>query len=147
MNEVILLDSGPLGMASNPGQKSIACHQWLASLIKCNARVYIPEIVDYEVRRELIRAKKINGLKRLELLRSALGYLPLNTDVMLKAAEFWAYARQQGRTTADDKALDGDVILAAQAHILREDMDVIIATTNIKHLSIFVKAELWQDIK
>jgi len=45
------------------------------------------------------------------------------------------------------KSLDGDVILAAQAKI--EELNgnqVIVATTNVKHLSLFVDAREWQMI-
>jgi hypothetical protein len=38
--------------------------------------------------------------------------------MMLQAAEFWAEARREGIPTADPKALDGDVILAAQATVI-----------------------------
>jgi hypothetical protein len=66
---------------------------------------------------------------------------------MLLAADFWAQARRQGRKTADNKALDGDVILAAQASLLTHLGDnIVVATTNVKHLSLFVDARLWQDI-
>jgi hypothetical protein len=66
---------------------------------------------------------------------------------MLKAAEFWAEARQRGQATADPKALDGDVILAAQATLVADEgNEVIIATTNVKHLSQFVDARDWQLI-
>ncbi len=66
---------------------------------------------------------------------------------MLKAAQFWAQVRKQGIPTADDKALDGDVILAAQA-ILIQDVghEVIIATTNVGHLSRLAQAKKWRDI-
>ena len=64
---------------------------------------------------------------------------------MRRAAAFWAEARQEGRPTAPDPALDGDVILAAQAATLDHD-DVIIATTNPGHLSRYTPAELWTDI-
>ena len=66
---------------------------------------------------------------------------------MLKAAEMWAQVRQQGKPTADNKALDGDVILAAQAILIgSEEHPSIVATSNAKHLSLFVAAENWQDI-
>ncbi len=64
---------------------------------------------------------------------------------MRKAAELWAQARQSGRQTAADPALDGDVILAAQALTLGLPQ-VVIATTNVGHLGRFVPAELWQNI-
>jgi predicted nucleic acid-binding protein len=105
----------------------------------------VPEIADYEVRRELLRANKTRGLARLDALTSLLEYLPLTTAAMRQAAVFWAQAWQQGRPTADDKALDGDVILAAQAMTFGAT-DVVIATTNVGHLSRFAPAALWPDI-
>lgn len=57
--------------------------------------IFIPEIADYEVRRELLRARKLRGLARLDLLKDSLEYLPLTTPIMLRAAELWAQARQQ----------------------------------------------------
>lgn len=50
--------------------------------------------------------------------------------------------------TADPNALDGDVILAAQAIELSEkrQQEIIIATTNVGHLSRFTIAQHWQDL-
>jgi predicted nucleic acid-binding protein len=70
-------------------------------------RVIVPEIADYEVRRELLRANKTTGLARLNALGGSLEYLPLTTDAMHQAASFWAQSRQQGRPTSVDAALDG----------------------------------------
>ena len=91
---------------------------------------------------------KTNGLKRLEQLQSVLIYLPITTQVILLAAQFWAEVRQTRKATADPKSLDGDVILAAQAKIAElNENQVIIATTNVKHLSLFVDAREWNDIE
>jgi len=66
---------------------------------------------------------------------------------MLKAAEFWATARNAGRQSADDASLDADMILAAQAIALHRDNDeAIIATTNVRHLVLFCNARVWRDI-
>ncbi len=92
---------------------NLECYNWMESLLVSGYRVIVPEIADYEVRRELLRAGKTRGLARLELLKNTLDYSPLTTDLMLKAAEPWARSRNQGTPTADAKALDCDVILAA----------------------------------
>ena len=115
-------------------------------LVASGTRVIVPEISDYEVRRELLRAQKWKGIERLDALVGMLQYLSLSTAAMRQAAVLWAKARQQGQPTAGDKALDGDVILAAQA-ITLDASNVLIATTNVGHLSRFVAAEVWQDIK
>ena len=147
MSQVVLLDAGPFGLVTNPRRspQSVACAQWLQALAARGSRVIVPEIADYEVRRELLRANKMEGLARLDALVGLLEYLPLTTAAMRQAALFWAQARQQGQPTADDKALDGDVILAAQAITLGV-MDIVIATTNVGHLSRFAPAALWPDI-
>ena len=147
MTGVILLDAGPLGLISNPhlSPGSMACSLWLERQLRANTRVIVPEIADYEVRRELIRGKKLRGLRQLDQLGGMLDYLPLTTAAMRKAAEFWAQARQQGRPTAANQALDADVILAGQAAMLIPP-NVIVATTNPGHISRFVSAARWQDI-
>jgi len=55
------------------------------------------------VRRELIRAGLQESVNRLDRLKAVLNYLPINTEVMLKAAELWAQARKRGTPTADRK--------------------------------------------
>jgi hypothetical protein len=147
VSKVVLLDAGPLGLVTNPkrSQPSVTCAQWLQDLLGGGTRIIVPEIADYEVRRELLRANKLEGIARLNSLINLLDYLPLTTAAMRQAALFWAESRQQGRPTTDDKALDGDVILAAQAITLGFG-SVVIATTNVGHLSRFVSAALWLDI-
>ena len=149
MSMVVLLDAGPLGLITNPraSQEARECNQWLESLALKEIQVKIPEIADYEVRRELLRADKAKGIERLNDLQRNLDYVPLTTQTMLKAAQFWAQVRKQGMPTADDKALDGDVILAAQAILIQDEgYEVIIATTNVGHLSRLAQAKTWREI-
>ena len=146
MAKVILLDAGPLGMVTHPrANRDIVA--WLKGMLDSGATILVPEIADYEVRRELLRANKTTGVERLDKLKQTIGYLPISTQAMLLAAELWAQARNEGYPTADDKALDADVILAAQATSLDSiDDDPIIATTNVGHLSRFAQADEWQNI-
>jgi len=148
---LVLLDAGPLALVTNPAGRSLAeaCREWMDGLVRRGIAVAVPEIADYEVRRELLRAGKFNGLARLDALAAhpAARYLPLTTDAMRLAAEFWAEARRQQRPGAGEAALDADVILAAQAVVAgAEGDDVVVATTNIDHLARFVSASLWTDI-
>ena len=147
MSHTILLDSGPLGLTTSPGGSPAAvnCRRWLQKVLWDGATVIVPEVADYEVRRELIRARKQAGLERLNALIKQLDYLAISTPAMRVAANYWAQARRQGRPAAADAALDGDVILAAQAATIRSE-EVVVATTNVKHLSAFVRARLWHEI-
>lgn len=89
------------------------------------------------------------GVRRLDSLRGTSDdtFLPITTDAMLLAAELWAKSRQQGHPTADPKELDADVILAAQV-LARQftQTQVIVATSNVGHLSQFVMAADWRSI-
>lgn len=147
MKPVVLLDSGPLGLLCHTRRSAVttACEQWLAALLSLGRRVIVPEIVDYEVRRELLRLRRRAAIVRLDALAQAAKYLPITTVAMRRAAELWAQARQQGQPTAGDNTIDADMILAAQALTLGTP-DVVIATTNVSHLSLFVPAEHWQTI-
>nr|WP_225225791.1 nuclease [Komarekiella delphini-convector] len=134
-----MLDAGPIGLVTNPklSAESFACSKWLQILVSSSSRVIIPEIADYEVRRELLRANKVKGIARLDELSQLLEYLAITTAAMRQAALLWAQARQQGQPTAGDKTIDGDIILVAQA-ITIIVTDVVIATTNVGHLFRFV---------
>ena len=146
---IVLLDSGPLGTLTNPKGSAVTleCRMWVRSLLLKGYRVILPEIADYEVRRELLRANKLAGVRRLDDWKKKLEYLPITTSTMLKAAQLWATSHQAGMPTADIKELDGDMILAAQALLVGESGEgVVIATTNVGHLSRFVEARHWRDI-
>jgi predicted nucleic acid-binding protein len=147
MADLILLDSGPLGLFTAPPRRTDtrACNRWLAGLISARARVIVPEIADYELRRELLRAGKSTSIARLDALANATEYLPLTTAAMHLAAKLWASARQQGKPTAADTTIDADMILIAQAQTLGA-ANFVIATTNVGHLSRFASAELWNRI-
>jgi predicted nucleic acid-binding protein len=148
-SEIVLLDSGPLGSAANPrgSESTLQCRAWLDKLLQDGVVVVIPEIADYEVRRELLRADKFTSIRRLDRMKTSMHYLPLTTEVMLQAAELWAATRKIGRPTSHPHALDGDVILAAQAEVLRcQGYFTVVATTNIGHFSRFVPASHWREI-
>jgi predicted nucleic acid-binding protein len=149
MNTTILLDTVPLGLVTNPRSSKATnqCNLWMDEQIARGVRVLVPEIADYELRRELIRAGKIKGIAKLNSLKRSLGYVPIDTWTMLKAAEFWAQARRLGKPTSSDAALDADVILAAQAAFLKnKGHEVVVATNNLKHLEMFVDARDWSNI-
>lgn len=147
---IIALDTSIIGIVTNPksSPNSFACTAWLKTKLADGDALFFPEICDYEIRRELIRAKKLPGLARLDALKKSLNYLPITTESMLKASEFWAIARQTGKPTAPDLSLDGDMILCAQIFILEKSLgeNAIIATTNIKHLTLFSDAREWKNI-
>jgi predicted nucleic acid-binding protein len=148
MTRAVLLDSAPLGLLTAPPRRpqALACWQWLAGLIAAGVRIVVPEITDYELRRELLRTAHAASIRRLDALAQATEYLPLTTAAMRKAAELWALARQQGQPTAGDNTIDADMILAAQALTLGAPA-VVVATTNAGHLARFVSAELWQNVR
>jgi hypothetical protein len=149
VTRLILLDSGPLGLATNPrdSEESRACKTWLRATLAAGVRVMIPEIADYEIRRELFRAGQRGSLNRLDNLARQIGLLPITTATWHRAAELWAFSKNNGLSTADDKALDGDMLLAAQAQLAAEDGALVtVATTNVGHLGRFVDAQSWESI-
>jgi predicted nucleic acid-binding protein len=151
MTTPIVLDSGPLGLVLQKPGIAVAdrCRLWFKSHVNSGTRFFVPEIVDYELRRELLRLNRSESLRALDEfpLLPTNKLLVLTTDDLRLAAELWAKARQQGKPTADPHALDVDVILAAQT--LRTNFGQskpIVATSNVKHLSLFVAAAEWADI-
>jgi predicted nucleic acid-binding protein len=88
VSPAVVLNSTPLGILCNPGAapKVMACRQWLADLLAAGRRVILPEITDYEVRRELIRRGSTVALTNLDGYGSQLEYLPINTAAIQLAA-------------------------------------------------------------
>lgn len=148
MSDAVVLDSGPLGLLAHTRAttQTLACRIWLTALVAAERTVIIPEIADYEVRRELLRLKRNRAVERLDRLAAQLHYLPLSTPAMHKAAALWAAARQIGQPTAGDKTIDADMILIGQALTIGR-LDVVVATTNVGHLGRYVPAEHWQNIR
>jgi predicted nucleic acid-binding protein len=121
----------------------------MALRVEEGAEVVVPEIIDYELRRELIRADKKESVARLDAFISdrLVRFLPIDSAAMRLAADLWAQVRRQGKPTAPDNALDIDVILAAQAlNYGGVALHFVVATGNVGHLSRFVPADLWQNI-
>jgi predicted nucleic acid-binding protein len=148
----IIIDAGPLGLLTNKNTKNVditECRVWAKSLLKNGFKICIPEIAYYEVRRELVRTKKLEGVKRLDSLKDVEGfeYIKITTDIIVKASEIWAWARNTGQKTANDDALDADVILAATAIIKSQEEGIIfIATTNVQHIQrYYTNTKNWKD--
>ena len=141
MNKPLILDSGPLGQIAHPKPNPVIEAHYRRLLVSGRV-IVIPEIADFEVRRSFLLNNLTASLARLDALKRDLVYLPLDTLTMLKAAELWAEARRRGRTTADPKELNGDVILAAQAL----QVGGIIVTDNAGHLAQFVEAKTWKEL-
>src|SRR5262245_26480208 len=97
MPEYVLLDSGPLGFAA--GRRGLPlpdrCRQWFRTLIARGVIVVVPEIADYEIRRELTRIGASGSLPRLDELvtTGGLSFVPVTTAEWRQAAVFWADAR------------------------------------------------------
>ena len=151
MIRAIVLDSGPLALLvhQRPGPMVTQCIAWLKSKTDLGVRIYVPEIVDYELRRELLRLELSAAINDLDAF-SALApdrFLRLTSSDLRKAAELWAQARKAGRPTSHQHELDVDVILSAQAISLGlPSDDFVVATSNVGHISRFVRAAHWSAI-
>ena len=155
MSLIIPLDTGPLGILTNPkrSQTTQDAIQWASLHIRAGNRFLVPAIADYEVRRELTRLGRAGGILTLDAWNNSLPdrYLPLTDSALRLAATLWARSRNAGRPTGDPKELDCDVLIAAQAldyqisHALPAGT-LIMATVNVGHLSQFLPADYWQNI-
>ncbi len=141
---ILALDSGPLGQLTHPDKsRNSDLRRWFATQVQAGAIFLIPEISDFEVRRNLIFENRARSLINLDALANAAVYLPITTHDMRLAAHYWARARKTGKTVGDPKELNADVILAAQAFA----NEAIVVTENIGHLAQFVEARPWVSIK
>lgn len=148
---IVLLDAGVLSLLASPNTSPevYQCTNWLYSLLSKGVYVVVSQISDYEVRREFVRIKS-KGIQKLDALKNAVDFLPITEEVMLKAAELWAEAREQNQPTANNQNLDADMILSAQWRVLKDEFPgryVVVATYNLRHLKQFTEAQEWKDIR
>ncbi len=157
---IIFIDSNILGLISNDNnlfEEAKQCRQWFYSLFARGGRFVTSDLCNYEVMRGLISSSMrsgevLPGIKSLEFLKADrfLEFLPVSTEALDLAAELWARASTSGRTTRDEKDIDIDIIISAQYQLIRDEFPgrkVVVATTNLKHLSLFCDAANWRDIK
>ena len=141
------LDTGTLGRISNPRAipVNLRCRQWARSLVAAGYRVVVPEIADYEVRRELLRVGATAGLAR-----PGEGRLPLRgADDRRRAPSGRIVDRDPAEGAADGVAgLAGRGRDPGGAGVDggRAGDTVIVATDNVGHLGRFVDARVWDQI-
>jgi predicted nucleic acid-binding protein len=134
VSKVLVLDSGPLGILAHPDLRRpdvLELQAWVRAHESAGSTLYLPEIIDYELRPELERVRKRRSLRRLDQLANELDYLPIDTPTVRRAAVLWGQARRAGHVTASPEALDADVILAAQA----ESVEATIVTAGVSSRS------------
>jgi hypothetical protein len=152
---IILIDSGILGQLCRPNleRDTLALKGWFdRMLIRTN--VVSSKICDYEIRRGLLLAQKqglvADGLPILDDLHQLIDFLAVEDLILDLAADIWATARASGQPTAGNLNLDADMIICATWQYLASrypGQEVVIVTTNIRHLSRFANALVWQDLK
>jgi hypothetical protein len=149
---IIVLDTGILGGITNPISRSAtvkAMTAWAADMRAAGHVFAIPAIADYEVRRELLRGRYADSVAALDTFCTLAAnlYLSLTDTALHRAAELWAEVRNEGRPTAKDAALDGDVILMAQVFEAGfAPGSFIVATDNLKHFTGRIPADEWRKI-
>ena len=85
MPNTLLLDTGPLGLLAHDRQSIREPIQtWLVQQLSAGATIYLSEVADYEVRRELTRLIQAgqlpaSRLDRLDQLDRVFTYLPVST--------------------------------------------------------------------
>ena len=96
MDKTIVLDTGPLGKIAHP-RRNREITAWFDHLLASGFTIILPEIADYEVRREFLLADLVHSVQRLDRLKQVITYAPLTTATMLRAAELWASVRKRGQ--------------------------------------------------
>lgn len=153
---IVILDSGIVDLLTSSIQslskkdegEIYQCNNWFYGLLAKGVYIVSSDIVDYEVRRKFIHIKS-EGLSNLDNLKEVIEFLPLTLEVMRQSAELWAKVREIHRRTADDKALDVDMIISAHWKILSAKYPgryIVVATNNLSHLKLFCEAQKWRDI-
>ncbi len=152
---IIFVDTGVLGLLSSPNDRKevVNCKEWLYSLLSKGVNVVSSDICDYEVRRGTLLGvesrTKEQGLNNLDDLHNLIDFFPVSPIILRYSAELWAETHRLGLPTAELDNIDVDVIIGATCQLLQQEYPgqrLIVATTNVKHLSRFIEAQKWTEI-
>lgn len=133
-------------MAPNP-RGTGAFPDWYRSLTATDVVVVVPEVADYEVRRELILARLELSLARLAAVRAAARFEPITSEIMLAAARIWAEAKSHRAAHGGEGATGWRRHPPRHRSNARKGRAVMIATTNVRYLAQFADARLWSEIR
>jgi predicted nucleic acid-binding protein len=134
----LLLDTNIVSEVCHP-RDDRRVQRWLARMSE-RATVYLSGVVDYELRRELLRSGSTRALAKLDRLAESLPYLPMTKDMWRCAAVLWSEQMQRGAVPA--KGISGDTLLIAQARVA----SAFVVTTNHRHFDDFILAMDWTDL-
>jgi predicted nucleic acid-binding protein len=144
MRKTVVLGARPLSQIAH-SRKFDDITTWFDRVVEAGYRVVIPEVVDYEVRRGLLRIPARRQIQRLDDLVEDAHFDPITRPIMQDAAHVWADARNRGTPFTADDRLDGDAILIAQVRALGDPAALTVITENVAHLRPFVPAMRWQE--
>jgi hypothetical protein len=127
----------------------------LYGLLAKGVYVVSSDICDYEVRRNLVLesmrfAQQLQPLTFLDELHEFIEFLPVTSKVLTAASDVWAKSRLQGQAMSNAISIDVDSIICAHWELLKEEAPsryVVVATTNVRHLSRFTEAFEWESIQ
>jgi predicted nucleic acid-binding protein len=134
----LLLDTSVLGRICHP-RKHLDVRAWFLHAL-VDHEMLLPEVADYELRRELLRLDSKRSIHRLDELTREIQYVPMTTATWRSAAKLWAEQRRAGRPTGD--GLDADLLIATQA---REEAAAVV-TLNEKHFVGLVDVYSWTSV-
>lgn len=113
-----------------------------------DVEIAISAAADYELRRGYLwkldrHEDEQKALTRLDELCKLLGVQPVSNNVLQDTARLWADARRGGYSTAPDRDVDWDVVIAAQA----KEIPAIVVTSNARHIGRYgVDARDWDEV-
>jgi predicted nucleic acid-binding protein len=113
-----------------------------------DVELHISAAADYEARRGYLwkldkHPDEPKALSRLDQLCDSLAISPISVEVLRTAARFWSKAKREGWSTAPERDIDWDVIVAAEATALA----AVVVTSNAVHISRYgVDARDWSAI-
>jgi hypothetical protein len=143
----VVFDTGVLGIVTHPSKRTSPCVQWFESLVAADVEIVVPEICDYELRREYILQNNLKAIGFLDGLKQSAVFCKVDSDIWLAAAALWAQCRSAGKAMAGNAELDGDVLLIATVNSMTLDPTTVVATTNVKHIDQHLDARKWEDIQ